>query len=185
MHQATYDRAAFQTAHQSGPKSDYRWRLYAMHRAMEAGIGQVGLGVLAGLADWRFEGLALLAHAQALETRFGAGPATIQLQRLDPGNPAADPDWAVDDDTFLRLLTVLRLALPYVGLIVGSSEGHAIRHRALALGVTLTDTAPAIGLGAYHEGGVIDAQSCRAIRLGRPRAPGLAWWMSWGTLPAA
>ena len=168
VHQATYDRAAFQRAHQSGPKADYRWRLYAMHRAMDAGIGQVGLGVLAGLADWRFEGLALLAHAQALEARYGSGPATIQLQRVDPGNPAGDPDWAVDDDSFLRLLTVLRLALPYVGLIVASNEGHALRNRALALGVTLTDAAPAIGLGAYHEGGVIDALSCRQFALGDP-----------------
>jgi 2-iminoacetate synthase len=168
VHQATYDRAAFQAAHQSGPKSDYRWRLYAMHRAMDAGIGQVGLGILAGLADWRFEGLALLAHAQALEARYGSGPATIQLQRLEPGNPAADPDNPVDEDSFLRLLTVLRLALPYVGLIVGSSEGHGLRARALALGVTLTDAAPAIAVGAYHEGGFIDAQSCRQFALGDP-----------------
>lgn len=168
VHQATYDRAAFQASHPSGPKSDYRWRLYAMHRAMDAGIGQVGLGVLTGLADWRFEGLALVAHAQALEGRFGAGPATVQLQRLGPDDPAADPAWAVDEDGFLRLLTVLRLALPYVGLIVASSEGHAVRSRALALGVTLTDAAPAIGVGAYHEGGVIGALSCRQFALGDP-----------------
>jgi 2-iminoacetate synthase len=168
VHQATYDRTAFQRVHQSGPKSDFHWRLYAMHRAMEAGLGQVGLGVLAGLSDWRFEGLALLMHAQALERRFGSGPATINLQRLEPGNPAADPDWTVDDDSFLRLVTVLRLALPYVGLIVASSEGHSIRSRALALGVTHTDAAPAIGVGAYHEGGVIDALSCRQFALGDP-----------------
>jgi 2-iminoacetate synthase len=166
VHQATYDRAAYQAAHRDGPKADYRWRLYAMHRAMEAGIPNVGLGILAGLADWRFELLALLQHAQALEGRFGRGPASINLQRLDPRNPAADPTYAVTEDEFLRLLTVLRLALPYVGLIVTAAEGHSLRQKALRLGATQTDAAPAVGVGAYHQGGVIPSMSCRQFALG-------------------
>lgn len=166
--QGTYDHAAYQKAHPSGPKSDYRWRLYAQHRAMEAGIGHVGLGVLLGLADWRFETLALVQHAHALEASFGMGPSSITLQRLDPGMPGAEAAHAADDAQMLHMVAALRLALPCAGLVVSASEGAELRKRALQLGVTQTDASASIGVGAYHEGGVIPASACRQFAVGDP-----------------
>ncbi len=138
--------------HPAGPKADYRWRLYALHRAMEAGIEDVGMGALYGLADWRFELLANVLHAQDLERVFGPGPHTISFPRMEPAlnTPLASrPPQAVDDATFLRIITVLRLAVPYVGMICTARESAGIRRQALKLGVTQVDASSNVGVGAY------------------------------------
>jgi len=167
VYQETYDQAAYANVHPSGPKADFNWRLTAQHRALAAGFGQVGLGFLAGLADWRFELLAILQHAAALKARFGRGPATVTVQRIAAGHPAEGADQALDDDAFLNLVALLRLALPNTGIVVPSCEGEPVRRRALALGATETDTTTNIGVGAYHEGGLIPALSCRQFSPGQ------------------
>jgi 2-iminoacetate synthase len=152
--QETYHRATYHRVHPRGPKADYRWRLYALHRAQEAGIDDVAIGALFGLYDWRYEVLGLLLHAIDLERCFaGIGPHTISFPRLEP---AAEAPWQpqssphrVSDESFLKLVAVLRLAVPYTGLIVTARESAQHRRQALQLGCTQTDASSRIGIGDY------------------------------------
>lgn len=153
--QETYHRSTYERLHpQNTLKGDYLWRLYSLHRAMEAGIDDVGIGALFGLYDWRYEVLALLQHAIELENKFGVGPHTVSFPRLEPATntPYADsPDAAVDDDIFERLVVVLRLAIPHTGMILTARENADLRRRILPLGCTQTDASSRIGIGAYAE----------------------------------
>lgn len=154
--QETYHRKTYERIHPSGPKSDYRWRLYALHRAMDAGIDDVAIGALFGLHDWRFEVMGLLYHAIDIENRFdGIGPHTISFPRLTPADNApltADNDYTVSDEDFKKLVTVIRLSVPYTGMIITAREKPEIRKEVIAkLGCTQTDASTRIGLGAYSE----------------------------------
>ena len=126
LFQETYHRATYARVHPRGRKSDYGWRLGAMDRAMAAGIDDVGIGVLFGLADWRFEILAVMQHAAHLESRFGVGPHTISVPRLEPATGsviAGHPPRPVSDAAFRRIVAILRLAVPYTGLIMSTRAG--------------------------------------------------------------
>lgn len=155
--QETYDRQVYARVHPRHTiKGDYRWRLYSMHRAFEAGIDDVGIGALFGLGDWRFEVMALVYHAWELERFFGIGPHTVSFPRLEPAlnTPFADrPPHAVSDDDFLKILTIIRLAIPYTGMILTARESADLRRRALELGITQVDASTRIGVGAYACGG--------------------------------
>jgi len=167
--QETYERETYAAMHPSGPKADFRWRLYAMHRAMEAGIEDVGIGSLYGLADWRFEILATILHANDLERQFGLGPHTVSFPRMEPAHNtplASKPPHFVSDDEFLRVVTIMRLALPYVGLIVTAREGAEIRRKSFQLGITQTDASSAIGVGAYHDSGLVQSSEKQQFMLG-------------------
>jgi 2-iminoacetate synthase len=155
--QETYHRATYAKAHPAGTiKGNYRWRLYAMHRAMEAGIDDVGIGALFGLADWRFELLGLLSHSRELEAKFnGIGAHTISFPRLEAASNAPgldDKKWRVSDEDFLKIITLLRLCVPYTGLICTARETKEIRNEAMKRGITQMDASTRIGLGAYSEG---------------------------------
>ncbi len=154
--QETYHHAAYAAMHPADTiKGDYAWRLTCMHRAFDAGIDDVGLGVLFGLHDWRFEVMGLLIHARELERHAGVGPHTISVPRLHPASGsdvAGRPPAPVTDDDFLRAVTVLRLAVPYTGLIVTARESPALRDRCVALGITQMDASTRIGVGAYAGG---------------------------------
>lgn len=153
--QETYHRRTYQMLHPEGTlKSDYRWRLYCMHRALEAGVDDVGIGALFGLYDWRFEVLGLICHAHELEGRFGVGPHTISFPRIEPA--ANTPftqhtDFEVNDDDFEKLITVIRLAVPYTGMILTARENAQIRKKVIPLGCTQTDASACIGIGAYSD----------------------------------
>lgn len=153
--QETYDRNKYKIAHPgTAVKSHYRWRLYCMHRALEAGVDDVGMGALFGLADWKFEVMALVSHARELESKFNIGPHTISFPRLEPACNAPlteRPENEVNDDEFRRLVTVLRLAVPYPGMIITAREDRAMRDAIIPLGCTQTDASTKIGLGAYSE----------------------------------
>jgi 2-iminoacetate synthase len=158
--QETYDRRAYARFHPARTiKGDFRWRLYCHHRAMDAGIDDVGIGALFGLADWRFEVLGLLSHSRELEKRYdGVGAHTISFPRLEPASNAPGLDDAahrVSDEDFLKLITILRLAVPYTGLICTAREHAAVRNEAVRRGITQMDAGTRIGLGAYSgsEGG--------------------------------
>ncbi len=153
--QETYHRQTYGRVHPSGPKSDYLWRLYGLDRAMEAGIDDVGIGALFGLYDYKFEALALLYHAIHLEERFNVGPHTISFPRI---KEALNTDlrqvasFAPSDEEFMRLIAVLRLAVPYTGMILTAREGAAFRHEAVNYGVSQIDAGSDVGVGAYaHE----------------------------------
>jgi 2-iminoacetate synthase len=153
--QETYHRSTYERLHPSHTiKGDYLWRLTCMHRAMEAGIDDVGLGVLFGLYDWKFEVLALLLHAIELEKTFGIGPHTISFPRLEPAHNTPftqNPQYKVDDEAFRRLVTVIRLAVPYTGMILTARENAQLRREVLPLGCTQTDASTRIGIGGYAD----------------------------------
>lgn len=152
--QETYHREAYRKNHPSGPKSNYLWRLFAMDRAMEAGIEDVGIGALVGLYDYRFEALAMLCHAIHLEETFGVGPHTISFPRLKPayGTEKADnPDYPLADEEFKKIIAVLRLAVPYTGMILTAREPAAFRKEAIHYGVSQIDAGSNIGIGGYTE----------------------------------
>ncbi len=151
--QETYHKKTYARMHPAGTiKADYNWRLYAMHRAMEAGIDDVGIGALFGLYDWRFELIALVRHTQELEKRMGIGAHTVSFPRLVPAlNSVITPDWPylVSDDDFKKIMMIIRLAVPYTGMIITAREKGAIRDEALRLGVTQMDASSRIAIGGY------------------------------------
>ncbi len=162
--QETYHRPTYEALHPSDTlKGDYEWRLYCMHRAMDAGVDDVGLGVLFGLYDWKFEVMGLLLHSIELEKKFGIGPHTISFPRLEPADNTpytSNPRHAVSNDAFERLVTVIRLAVPYTGMIITAREDAATRKRVLPLGCTQMDASSKIGIGAYSDTAE-DQQGCR------------------------
>ena len=153
--QETYHKATYAITHPHGTrKSDYHYRLDALSRAQEAGIDDVGIGALFGLYDWRFETLGLVAHALHLQTRYGVGPHTISFPRLRPASGVqVDERWLVNDDDFKRIIAILRLAVPYTGLILTARETAELRRECLAFGVSQIDAGSRIELGGYTEAG--------------------------------
>jgi len=152
--QETYHQETYRKMHPSGPKSDFLWRLHGLDRAQEAGIDDVGIGALMGLFDWRFEVMALLYHTIHLEERFNVGPHTISFPRIEPaiGTALCDrPPHAVSDDDFKRLVAILRLAVPYTGLILTCRESVELRNEVIAFGVSQIDAGSNIGVGAYSQ----------------------------------
>ncbi len=153
--QETYHKETYRQVHpENTVKGDYLWRLYCMHRALEAGVDDVGIGALFGLADWRFEVMGLLHHARELERVFNVGPHTISFPRLEPASNSAltrQSPYMVSDADFLRLVTILRLSVPYTGMIVTARETPELRREAIRRGCTQTDASTVIGIGGYAE----------------------------------
>ncbi len=152
--QETYHRPTYEKLHPNGTlKGEFEWRLFALHRAQEAGIDDVALGVLFGLYDWRFELLGLLAHARSLERAFGVGPHTISYPRLEPAvnTPLASGSPArVGDDDFRRIVAVIRLMCPYTGSILTARERPDLRRDVIRQGgVSQMDAGSRIAVGGY------------------------------------
>jgi 2-iminoacetate synthase len=151
--QETYHHETYRRLHGSGsPKADYSWRITCMHRALEAGVDDVGIGALFGLYDWRFEVMGLLYHARELERRFKIGPHTISFPRLEPASGTELPErsqWRVSDEEFLKLVTVIRLSVPYTGMLVTARESADLRNAAIRRGCTQMDASSRVGIGAY------------------------------------
>lgn len=152
--QETYHKETYAKYHPAGTqKSDYLWRLTAMDRAFEGGIDDMGIGALFGLYDWRFEVLGLVSHAIHLKERFGVGPHTISFPRIQPANGLneADLPYRVTDDQFKQLVAVLRLAVPYTGLIMTARENETIRNEVIEFGVSQIDSGTKLEIGGYQE----------------------------------
>ena len=153
--QETYHHRTYKKVHPPGTiKSNYRWRLYVLHRAQEAGIDDVAIGVLFGLYDWRFEVMGLLYHTIDLEKHFGVGPHTISFPRLEPAANTPfiqQTKYKVSDEDFKKLIAVIRLSVPYTGVILTARETPKIRREVIPLGVTQTDASTRIGIGAYSD----------------------------------
>ncbi len=159
--QETYHRPTYAAVHVGGKKSDYDWRITAVDRAMEAGIDDVGIGVLFGLADWRFELLAIMQHAEHLEKHYGVGPHTISVPRLEPATGsdiAAHPPQPVSDLDFRKLVAILRLSVPYTGIIMTTRETPNIRRETFALGVSQISAGSRTNPGGYSANEEDDAQ---------------------------
>jgi 2-iminoacetate synthase len=154
LFQETYHHATYKQMHPSGPKADYAWRLTAMHRAQEGGIDDVGIGALFGLTDYKFDVLGLLFHARKLEKDCGVGPHTISIPRLEPAfnAPAAiRPPRPTSDGEFKKLVAILRLAVPYTGIILTTREGAELRGEVFGLGVSQISAGSRTNPGGYAE----------------------------------
>jgi 2-iminoacetate synthase len=150
--QETYHPEAYKLHHPTGRKADFNWRLNAFDRAMEAGIDDVGLGALFGLYDWRFEVMGLLRHVNHLESCYNVGPHTISFPRLqDALHYQVDDRYRVSDEEFVRLIAILRLAVPYTGMILTAREPEHVRTQVLEFGCSQIDAGTRIGVGAYSE----------------------------------
>lgn len=148
--QETYHREAYKRYHPSGRKADFDYRLTALDRAMEAGIDDVGIGALLGLHDWRFEVMSLVRHTNHLEACFGVGPHTISFPRIkDASDVRADGLQVVSDDDFIRLVAILRLAVPYTGLILTAREPAELRDKLIKYGVSQIDGGTRLEIGGY------------------------------------
>jgi 2-iminoacetate synthase len=151
--QETYHRGTYAQVHQRGKKADYDWRASVMDRAMTAGIDDVGIGPLFGIYDWRFELLAMLQHIHHLEERFNCGPHTVSVPRLEPASGTdftATTPWKVSDADFLKLVAILRITVPYTGIIMSTRESAEIRHKSFQLGVSQTSAGSRTDPGGYE-----------------------------------
>ncbi len=151
--QETYHHPTYRAVHpENTRKGDYAWRLTSHDRAMEGGVDDVGIGALFGLYDWRFEVMGLLAHTIHLEERWGVGPHTISFPRINvASNVELDRSHFVSDDDFKKVIAVLRLAVPYTGMILTARETPAMRRDGLQLGVSQIDAGTRLEIGSYQE----------------------------------
>jgi 2-iminoacetate synthase len=153
LFQETYNKKSYEELHPTGPKHNYDYHTEAMDRAMEAGIDDVGIGVLYGLNMYRYDFVGLLMHAEHLEAAMGVGPHTISMPRIRPADDI-DPDSfsnAISDEIFAKIITVLRIAVPYTGMIVSTRESKATREKVLELGVTQISGGSRTSVGGYAE----------------------------------
>jgi len=153
LFQETFHRETYAKMHPSGPKRDYDWHTTAMDRAMEAGIDDVGMGVLFGLYDYRFEVVALMFAIRHLEEKFGVGPHTISFPRMRAAegvNLDTFP-YLVDDRQFKKIVAVLRLAVPYTGLILSTREKPNYRDEVIDLGISQMSAGSCVGIGGYKK----------------------------------
>ena len=151
--QETYNETIYKTLHPSGPKSNYLNRLHVMDRAYTAGLSDVGIGVLFGLAPWKEEVFALMGHVEYLEKEFGVGPHTISVPRIEPAYGAdytQNPLNPVSDKDFYKIIAILRLAVPYTGIILSTRESAATRKKCLDLGISQMSAGSKTDPGGYQ-----------------------------------
>jgi len=151
LFQETYHRETYKKLHK-GPKADFKRQLEAHDRAFEAGIDDYGLGVLYGLYDWKFDTLALLSHAFYMEKKHGVGPHTFSVPRLQPA-PTVEDKWpyAVSEEELLKIIAILRMTVPYTGMIISTRERPEIRQKAFEIGISQTSAASRTSPGGYGQ----------------------------------
>lgn len=161
--QETYHKRTYAEWHPANTmKGNYMWRLNAFDRAFRAGIDDMGLGVLFGLYDWRFEVLAMVTHAIYLQQKFGVGPHTLSFPRIKAAEGLdLNLKYQVSDDEYKRLVAILRLAVPYTGLIMTAREPAELRREVLAFGVSQIDAGTKLEIGSYHEQRKDDEQNLK------------------------
>lgn len=153
LFQETYHKESYLQLHPTGPKHDYNYHTEAMDRAMEGGIDDVGLGVLFGLERYKYEFAGLLMHAEHLEAVHGVGPHTIsvpRVKRADDIDPSAF-DNGISDDIFAKICALIRIAVPYTGMIISTRESQAVREKVIRLGVSQISGASRTSVGGYTE----------------------------------
>ncbi|QLH54188.1 MAG: [FeFe]-hydrogenase maturation protein HydG [Candidatus Kapaibacterium sp.] len=152
--QETYHRDTYSKMHPKGRKHNYLWRLYTMDRALSNGMHDVGIGALFGLYDYRFETLALIQHSKHLDEKFGIGPHTISIPRVKPAKnaPASyNSQYAVSDMDFKKLVAVLRISVPYTGIILSTREPASLRNELFNLGVSQISAGSKTSVGGYKQ----------------------------------
>ncbi|MDK0566024.1 [FeFe] hydrogenase H-cluster radical SAM maturase HydG [Clostridium perfringens] len=172
LFQETYHKPTYERLHVSGPKHNYNYHTTAMHRAREAGIDDIGMGVLYGLYDYKYETLAMLMHAMDLEEITGVGPHTLSVPRIRPAENVSleNYPYLVDDEDFKKIVAILRLAVPYAGLILSTREEPGLRDEIIALGVSQVSTGSCTGVGGYSEA-YSDPEEKPQFEVGDHRSP--------------
>ncbi|EHK2367723.1 [FeFe] hydrogenase H-cluster radical SAM maturase HydG [Clostridium perfringens] len=172
LFQETYHKPTYEGLHVSGPKHNYNYHTTAMHRAREAGIDDIGMGVLYGLYDYKYETLAMLMHAMDLEETTGVGPHTLSVPRIRPAENVSleNYPYLVDDEDFKKIVAILRLAVPYAGLILSTREEPGLRDEIIALGVSQVSTGSCTGVGGYSEA-YSDPEEKPQFEVGDHRSP--------------
>ena len=153
LFQETYNKEGYKRLHPTGPKSDYNWHTEAMDRAMEGGIDDVGLGVLFGLESYRYEFAGLIMHAEHLEAVHGVGPHTISVPRVKPAMDI-DPDVfdnGIPDEMFEKIIALIRITVPYTGMIISTRQSQTVRERALRYGISQISGGSRTSVGGYTE----------------------------------
>ena len=153
LFQETYHKESYAELHPSGPKHDYNYHTEAMDRAMEGGIDDVGLGVLFGLDKYKYEFAGLLMHAEHLEAAHGVGPHTISVPRLKRADDIDPDDFdnGISDDIFAKICALIRISVPYTGMIISTRESQAVREKVIRLGVSQISGASRTSVGGYSE----------------------------------
>lgn len=152
LFQETYHKETYEKLHLAGAKKDYQFRLDAMDRALQAGINDVGIGPLLGLYDYKYEVLATLAHSFYLDKTYGIGPHTISIPRIEPAEGSdfsLHPPYQLTDNDFKKVVAVIRLAVPYTGIILSTREAPSMRNACLELGVSQISAASRVNPGGY------------------------------------
>ena len=153
LFQETYHKESYEQLHPTGPKHNYAYHTEAMDRAMEGGIDDVGLGVLFGLELYRYELAGVLMHAEHLEAVHGVGPHTISVPRIQPADDINPDDFSngISDETFCKLIAIIRIAVPYTGMIISTRESAEVRRKALRLGISQISGGSRTSVGGYAE----------------------------------
>lgn len=187
LFQETYKKDSYEKLHPTGPKHNYAYHTEAMDRAMEGGIDDVGLGVLFGLEDYKYEFTALLMHAEHLESVFGVGPHTISVPRIRKADDI-DPDAftnAIDDKTFEKIIACIRIAVPYTGMIISTRESKEIREKVLHLGVSQISGGSKTSVGGYADNSEEIENSAQFDTTDkRPLDEVINWLLNIGYLPS-
>ena len=153
LFQETYHRPTYASLHPSGPKRDYNWHTTAMDRAMRAGIDDVGIGVLYGLYDFKYETVAMFLHAEHLDQTFGVGPHTISIPRMRPAGEVNLDSFPhlVSDEDFKKIIAIVRLAVPYTGMILSTREEPELRDELIIYGISQISAGSCTGVGGYRK----------------------------------
>lgn len=187
LFQETYHKERYEELHPTGPKSNYAYHTEAHDRAMEAGIDDVGLGVLFGLEGYAYEFAGLLMHAEHLEAVFGVGPHTISVPRVRPADDI-DPDTfdnGVPDDVFAKIVACVRIAVPYTGLIISTREPQAMREQLLELGVSQISGGSRTSVGGYVSEEDEDESTAQfSVYDNRSLDEVVSWLMELGYIPS-
>ena len=186
LFQETYNKESYLELHPTGPKHDYNWHTEAHDRAMEAGIDDVGLGVLFGLDTYAYEFVGLLMHAEHLEARFGVGPHTISVPRVKPADDIdpSDFDDSLTDEMFEKLIALIRISVPYTGMIISTREVESVRAAALQYGISQISGGSRTSVGGYadeerpHDTEQFDVSDQRTLD------EVIAWLMDNGHIPS-
>ena len=188
LFQETYHKKNYEALHPTGPKSNYAYHTEAMDRAMEGGIDDVGMGVLFGLNTYRYDFVGLLMHAEHLEAVHGVGPHTISVPRIKHADDI-DPtvfDNSISDDIFAKICALIRIAVPYTGMIISTRESQAVREKVLPLGVSQISGASKTSVGGYDTPETEDEVTSAQFDVSDQRTLDeiVRWLMEMGDIPS-
>ena len=186
LFQETYNKESYEKLHPTGPKHDYAYHTEAMDRAMQGGIDDVGLGVLFGLEGYLYELIGIIMHAEHLEAAQGVGPHTISVPRICPADDIDTADFsnAVPDEIFEKIVAVIRIAVPYTGMIVSTRESKRTREAVLSLGISQISGGSRTSVGGYTEPERDDSSAQFDVSDTRTLDEVLNWLMRLGYVPS-